>query len=250
MRFFSPKLCGIHFIAVALIAVCSYLSVWQWDRAHVQSHATISTQARPLIELSPLRDYLPVKSVGRKAVEYGSFINESQYVYWHRPIDGPDLLTATTVRPKSGWLVAIFGAKDGSQIGVVLGATTNRNLRIDLSGLTSVTGFLQPSEDSPNLGLATDFSRNKPQLTLGNLRALNKASGILHDGYLVLDATPSINLSTVTPIFSEPIHGGLHWRNVVYTFNWIFFALIITAMWWRIVRDEFQSTENYSSRAN
>ena len=250
MRYFSLKLCGIHLSALALVVACIYLSSWQWNRAHIPSLTKPSNQAAPLNDLSPLRDYLPVKSIGRKVVSTGSFVLNSQHVYWQRPIDGKDLLDTSAIADDSGWLVAIFTCQDGSEIGVVLGATTNRNLRMDLSSIDSVTGFLQPSEDSPNLGIAALADSAIPRLTLSSLRNLNRASGTLHDGYLVLEQSPFAQIRTVKPIFTESIHEGLHWRNVIYTFNWIFFALIITAMWWRIIRDEVQSAISVSNAAD
>jgi hypothetical protein len=37
---------------------------------------------------------------------------------------------------------------------------------------------------------------------------------------------------------------SLHWRNVVYTFNWLVFALIIAAMWRRVILDMGKSEAN------
>ena len=250
MRYFSLKLCGIHLAALALVGTCIYLSVWQWDRAHIQSQTEQVSESVPLNELSPLRDYLPVKSIGRKIVAAGSFVEGSQHVYWHRPVDGKELRQTTSRVPDSGWLVAVFECQDRSQIGVVLGATQNPELRINLTELKSVTGFLQPSEDSPNLGIVALANKSMTPLTLDNLRSMNRATGILHDGYVVLAQSPSDDIQTVRPIFTESVHSGLHWRNVIYTFNWLFFALIICAMWWRIIQDEVQSAVSDNDRAD
>jgi hypothetical protein len=54
-----------------------------------------------------------------------------------------------------------------------------------------------------------------------------------------------LTLVEVSPIIKGKVHQSLHWRNVVYTANWIVFALIVLYMWIRIVRDELGKDEEY-----
>jgi len=49
-------------------------------------------------------------------------------------------------------------------------------------------------------------------------------------------------LLPVSPIIKGTVHESLHWRNVIYTANWIVFALIVLYMWIRIVRDELANS--------
>jgi hypothetical protein len=56
-------------------------------------------------------------------------------------------------------------------------------------------------------------------------------------------------LTLVKPIFTEPVVKGLNWRNVAYTFNWVFFAGIVAMMWVRVARDEFEFAEIAKSNA-
>jgi hypothetical protein len=65
---------------------------------------------------------------------------------------------------------------------------------------------------------------------------------IAHDGYLVATSN-SPGLAPVQPIFEKPPVQGLNWRNVAYTFNWIFFAVIVGFMWVRVAKDELQYAE-------
>jgi hypothetical protein len=67
------------------------------------------------------------------------------------------------------------------------------------------------------------------------------ANSNLHDGYFVSE-TKVEGLDPVLPIFDSPQKVGLHWRNVVYTANWIIFGIIIFGMWWRIIQDELRET--------
>ena len=243
MRYLTLKLSLIHVSAAFLVGICIFLSTWQWDRAHVPTQPSTTRTAISLETLSPLRDYLPVASVGRKVYARGHFVSGSNFTYDSRPIDGTELLHSDNQFPDTGWVVSIFQLEDSSELGVVLGAGQISSLLSRNDRTQTITGYLQPAEDSPNIGLPEHFEATRLPITLKNLRTLNHASGTLHDGYLVLTQAPK-NLKTVRPIFTEPLRAAIHWRNVIYTFNWLFFAFIILAMWWRIVHDEIVSTDS------
>jgi hypothetical protein len=92
---------------------------------------------------------------------------------------------------------------------------------------------MQPGEDVPGLELANGIIPLTTNMIVENSRT------IAHDGYLVADSN-SPGLIPVQPIFKEPPVQGLNWRNVAYTFNWIFFAVIVGLMWVRVAKDELQ----------
>jgi hypothetical protein len=92
---------------------------------------------------------------------------------------------------------------------------------------------MQPSEDLPSLKLVNGIKPLTTNLIVENART------IAHDGYLVATST-SDSLIPVSPIFTEPVVKGLNWRNVAYTFNWVFFAGIVAMMWARVARDELE----------
>jgi hypothetical protein len=111
---------------------------------------------------------------------------------------------------------------------------------------------MQPSEDS---GLSA-----LPSIELLTTAAITEqATSAVHDGYLVAQLGPrestlgtasSANTSAdqtlvqVTPIIKGELKPPLHWRNVVYTANWIVFALIVVYMWIRIVRDDLSLAQD------
>jgi hypothetical protein len=120
------------------------------------------------------------------------------------------------------------------------------------SGKVTVYGVMQPSEDSGLSKLVT-----KELLTTAGIT--EHAHSAVHDGYLVAQLPPhgqtlssaaSANaparpvLVEVTPIITGAVEQPLHWRNVVYTVNWIVFALIVLYMWIRIVRDELGKSDS------
>jgi hypothetical protein len=96
--------------------------------------------------------------------------------------------------------------------------------------MATVKGTLQSSEDSDYVSLVS-----VPELLTTKL-VLSHSDVSVHDGYLVAQK-PGQGLVTVDPIYSAAPKTSLHIRNVIYTFNWIFFALLVIAMWVRVVRD-------------
>jgi hypothetical protein len=103
-------------------------------------------------------------------------------------------------------------------------------------GNATVTGILQPSEDSDVMRIPSSVSR----ITTATL--VQMLNSTVHDGYLVAD-TPIADARSVTPRIPAAVKVPLHWRNVVYVGNWSTFAIIILAMWIRVSRDEAETTE-------
>jgi len=96
---------------------------------------------------------------------------------------------------------------------------------------------MQPSE----LLLQTTETQIKNYLTTELI--VTKATSTVHDGYFV-STKPIIGTQNVLPIFDQPQETKLQWRNVIYTGNWIIFAVIIAAMWWRIIQDEVAQSKD------
>jgi hypothetical protein len=78
---------------------------------------------------------------------------------------------------------------------------------------------------------------------------LAKSESSLHDGYFV-STTPTEGLELVKPIYDTPLELSVQWRNVIYTFNWIIFGLIILGMWWRIIQDEVKLQSQLANEEN
>mgnify|MGYP003340284431 FL=1 len=119
----------------------------------------------------------------------------------------------------------------------VSGCTNQRPLPTS-SGREVISGILQPSEDSGIAPLAPD----QQKLTTRELVA--QLNLTMHDGYLV-QVPPAQGLRLVTPILPNPVSVPLHWRNIVYVFNWLVFAAIVGAMWVRVVADERRSASTH-----
>ena len=262
-RMLAPRLLGTHVLAALGIALCLFLSSWQWSRAHTVAPTTSSDGIAKLDDLSPLRTYLPVSSIGvltrvsghwqePRADQQGTF---SRIILPSRPADGSLLVVASPSvydAPLGSWIVDLLVLNDGSTLAVVRGWSMHPEAVPAATGKATIAGVMQPSEDSglsklPAIGLLTTSSITQ------------HAHSAVHDGYLVAQLPPhgqllgsaaSADTSTTTsalvevsPIIKGTIHQSLHWRNVVYTANWIVFALIVLYMWIRIVRDELGKDE-------
>jgi hypothetical protein len=232
------------------VAACIALAYWQWDRA--QSYVPLETStSKSFEELSPLRDYLPASSVGVQTSVTGTWQPDDRILMPGRVIDGKSMVSTnpenseviTLASPVGYWIVDIMELPDGSSLGVVRGFTQSPD-QIELaSGTETISGAMQPSEDVPGLELVNDIAPLTTELIVENSRT------IAHDGYLVATSETEF-LALVKPIFTEPVVGGLNWRNVVYTFNWVFFAGIVALMWVRVARDELEFAEIARSNAD
>jgi len=132
--------------------------------------------------------------------------------------------------PIGAWVGDVLNLEDGSALGVVRGWSDNPQSFPTAQGMATVTGVLQSSEDADYVALVS-----VPELLTTNLVLAHSAVSV-HDGYLV-SSQDTRGLTEVIPIYASVPHMSVHWRNVIYTVNWIFFALLIMAMWIRVVRD-------------
>lgn len=240
IRHFTARLIGTHILGVFSLLTCLALANWQWDRAQVYVAKNSSVQ-KSFSELSPLRDYLPISSVGVSTQVTGTWQASERIVLPNRVANGPGMVNAVSGQastvdfggPIGFWIVDILELADGSSLGVVRGFSKNAQLVPSATGDQTITGVMQPSEDVPGLELGNGISLLTTDLIVENSRT------IAHDGYLVATSN-SPGLISVQPIFKEPPVQGLNWRNVAYTFNWIFFAVIVGFMWVRVAKDELQ----------
>ena len=240
IRHFTARLISIHALGLLSVLACLGLANWQWDRAQVYVAENGAIQ-KSFSELSPLRDYLPISSVGVPTNVNGTWQPSERIVLPGRIANGPGMVITTAeqevatefVGPTGSWILDILELADGSSLGVVRGFTENAQLVPLATGSETISGVMQPGEDVPGLELANGIIPLTTNMIVENSRT------IAHDGYLVADSN-SPGLIPVQPIFKEPPVQGLNWRNVAYTFNWIFFAVIVGLMWVRVAKDELQ----------
>lgn len=218
---------AVHFGAIVAIVVCLLLSNWQWQRAHVYTQAP--SASGDYTQLSPTRDYLPVSSIGVQTTIAGTWVAGSGRLYCER--------AANLTQPGTGCLAtALLQLADETSAIVLLGHTEDATWNAFPNGPGEVSGVLQPSEDSVYL-------ESKLPNAITTTSYLDISPGILHDGFLI-HSTLSHGLRPVTDVLDQAPVASLHWRNVVYTFNWLAFAIIVAAMWRRVILDMRQDEAN------
>ena len=243
--YFTARMLGIHFLAVLAIVACFALSGWQWSRAHNATGSHQSTSSVQYEDVNPIGNLLPLNVIGSTTELHGTWDTASRFTVTERPTHGPSLInpnpgsatTASWAVPVGAWVIDELVLDDKTAVSVVRGWTPSPQDFPPASGEGAITGAIQPSEDSGYVDLLT-----LPDMITTSI-ALSHASVSVHDGYVV-ESDKVSGLEKITPIFSVPPRTHLHWRNVFYTGNWIFFAILVGAMWIRVVRDEVNGTLN------
>ena len=236
-RFFTARLLLIHSIAVFVLAICAWFAQWQWDRAHVirvNEQASTPTQFE---QLSIVKDFLPVTSVGAKTFVSGVWQPQGRFYLAKRPADGRLLLDTLSNRKmlsatNSGvWVVDLLRLNDGTSVAVVRGWDTKQKVSVPETGRQQITGIVQPSEDAPGVDLVplTEL--------LTTTEILSHSTTDVRDGFIVQSNTGDA-LQAVTPTRAPTTTNEIHWRNIVYTINWIFFGVLAILMWIRVIREE------------
>ena len=167
----------------------------------------------------------------------GTWQPGSQVLLPNRPIDGRKLLQGSRSALKTelgNWVLDLLRLKDGTSVAVIRGWQSSADVFPAASGAASVSGVVQPAEDAPN----SDGIIASPLITTKFL--LTHAKTDIRDGFIV-EIISNSGLTQIVPSRGAFAKGGLRTLNVFYTFNWIFFALLILLIWIRIVRDEVSS---------
>ena len=209
-------------IAMMLAVVtCVLLAQWQWHigfRNQTQVLASASTEIQTFADVSTAEQWLPRTSIGARTRVRGHLLNAHTF--------------RTAARPSAGamlpWVVTPLRLSDGSVVTVVRGAGGPAVL----PGEVTITGRMQPSEDSPAVGV---WQPAAPELSTS--RMVNRwTSDVIRDGYLVDESSSTlIRGVTATPRFTAAPSGHINWRNIAYACQWLLFALFALFVWWRQV---------------
>lgn len=223
--YLTRRMLVIHVLGAFAVLVCIAGALWQWQRAHTVRASDI--RELDFSSASPARQFLPLTSIAMRTSVAGEWIDGWRLTV-ARPADGRAVM-ANTGAPDCPWIVDALALPDGTAVAVVRGCGGTEFPAA--TGAANISGLLQPSEDSGLTGLP------QARQVISTSALVEQLGVTMHDGY-VIQQPAAPGLAAVGPLLPVPVKVPLHWRNIVYVFNWIAFALIIMVMWVRVVADE------------
>jgi surfeit locus 1 family protein len=229
----TGRVVAISLAAVLVIAVCSVLGVWQWQRGNV-----VVTEPPALQPVVPVSEVVDAGAQGDRAVlaadEVGHRVDVSGTY-------DPDLTLLAPGRPLDGvvgsWVVGMVVLEDGSGVPVVRGwVPDGAPVPAVPTGAVDLSGVVQPPE-------ASDIAPSNQVLPAGQTWVVSAADLVNRVDYPVANAyvtltTVEAGLSAVPPDDPGQASRRLDWRNLAYAGQWWVFALFAVVIWYRAVRDE------------
>jgi surfeit locus 1 family protein len=249
----KPRWVGLFAIVLVVVVTFGMLGLWQFNVARDKGKAD-AVRAAPTQPVADVADVLvphgsfPSNGNGRRITATGRY-------------DGPGqvLVTQRLLRGEPGyWVVTPLVVRStGATIAVVRGFVTDpaQAAAPDLAAEVTVSGTLAPGE-SP----AGDALHAAPTLPDGQLSKLdlsvlvNRWPGSLYNAFvfatgehpdLTSVASPAVQRVPPPPLVS----GGLSWRNTAYAFQWWVFALFAAYMWWKMVREDYETGRHETREA-
>lgn len=225
------------------------LSQWQFSR----SVSEAPPAARTTEDVKPLGDVLhpgevfPASAADQMVTFKGAYDPRRQVLVRDRLEDG-----------RKGWWVVTALAVDGApsvggEPGVVVPVARGwvaspQDASPPPSGPLTVTGRLLPSE-------APQASQDVPAgqvATLSVAQLINVWDAPSYTGFVsaTKEVSPSGAAIAATPgleplrIDAQPVEQPVNWLNIFYAVEWVVFAGFSIFLWWRLVRDDYERTQD------
>ncbi len=234
----SSRMLGLHLLAVLATGVALWLGVWQYGawQAHRENQALdlASAPAVPLQQVMSNDDPFPGMSVGQPVVLSGVWVPDPTFYVSDKQLDGRDGFWVVTPVAVCGDHCTGDGAKAPAML-VVRGWTPSvSGAPAPPTGPVRVTGWLQPAEGS---GLPDTHPRDDvlPELRIAD--AIQRVDQDLYGAY-VMSKAHEPGLRPLTPAALPSPDAFTSLRNLLYAFQWWFFAGFAVYIWWRWVTDE------------
>jgi cytochrome oxidase assembly protein ShyY1 len=231
-------------LVMAIMAGFGMLGLWQLDvardrgRAPQARAATVLPVADVAAVLTPHGPF-PPGGTGRQITATGHYDGSAQV-----------LVTPRLLRGRRGyWVVTpLLVRSSGARIAVVRGFVTDPAQADAPDPTTEVTvsGALAAGE-SPAESTSSDKALPDGQMGTLDLSVLvNRWPGALYNAFVFATAEQPDLTSVAAPAAERvpppaPEGGGLVWRNAAYALQWWVFALFAAYMWWRMVRDDYET---------
>jgi len=248
----KPRWLGLFAIISVVMITFGMLGFWQLNVARDKGRAeeVRSAPTQPVADVAAVltpHGAFPEDGNGRRITATGRYDGSAQV-----------LVTPRLLRGKSGyWVVTPLVVRStGARIAVVRGFVTDPAQAVapDLVTEVTVSGTLAPGESS-----AGDTVHASTALADGQMGALdlsllvNRWPGTLYNAFVFATAEQPDLTSVASPAVERVpppalVSGALSWRNAAYALQWWVFALFAVYMWWRMVREDYETGRRETAR--
>ena len=249
----KPRWVGLFAFVLAVMITFGMLGLWQLNVARDKGRADA-------VRAAPTQ---PVADVAAVLVPHGSFPRDGdgRRITATGRYDGSAqvLVAPRLLRGKTGyWVVTPLVVRStGARIAVVRGFVTDPAQAVAPDVVTEVTvsGTLAPGESPTG-----DTARPAPALPDGQMDALDlpllvtRWPGVMYNAFVVATAEHPDLTSVASPAVERVpppplVSGALSWRNAAYALQWWVFALFAAWMWWKMVRDDYETGRLQTGKA-
>lgn len=230
---------GAHLLMVLAVVAAGGLGYWQYgvwhDHRVSDQHDLTDAPPVPLHQILGHDQPMPADGVGQPVEVRGTWLTSATFlVQGRRDAGGHAGL----------WVVTPLtdGGPSSPAIPVVRGwvpqGTRPSAVPAPGKGTSDVTGWLQPPEDT---GAVDDHPGDDvlPEMQISSIA--QRVHQDLYGGY-VISKHPDSGLAQATLSQLPQVGVSDSLRNLLYAFEWWFFAGFAVFVWWRHVRDATQPT--------
>jgi surfeit locus 1 family protein len=249
----KPRWLGLFALVVAVMVSFGLLGLWQLSVARDNGRAE-QARATPTLPVADIAAVLtphtlfPQDGSGRRITATGRYDGSAQVLVAPRLLRGQ----------RGYWVVTPLVVRStGARIAVVRGFVTDPAqaaapaIAADVTVSGALTPGESPAQDTSTAGTALPDGQ---MTTLDLSRLVNRWPGALYNAFVFATA----EVPDVTSVASPSVQrvpppalasGGMSWRNTAYAFQWWAFALFAAYMWWKMVRDDFETGRRETGKA-
>ena len=227
------------------------LSQWQFSRSVSEAPPAVRTteEVRPLTEVLRPGEFFPAQAADQMVSAEGSFDPARQVLVRDRLQDGR----------KGWWVVTAFTVDDAPPVGGEGGTVVPvargwieapEDAGPPPSGALRLTGRLLPSE-AP---VAEKDLAQGEVATLSVAQLINLWDVPSYPGFVAstseltadgdVSAAASGGALEALTIEPQPLEQPVNWLNIFYAVEWFVFAGFSVFLWWRLVRDDYERTQD------
>ena len=241
----KPRWLGLFALVVAVMVTFGLLGLWQLSVARDNGRAeqALASPTLPVADIAAVltpHTPFPQDGSGRRITATGRYDGSAQV-----------LVTPRLLRGQRGyWVVTPLVVRStGARIAVVRGFVTDPAQAAAPAIATDVTvsGALTPGESPAQDTSTAGTALPDGQMTALDLsRLVNRWPGALYNAFVFATAEVPDVTSVASPAAQRVpppalASGGMSWRNTAYAFQWWAFALFAAYMWWKMVRDDYET---------